>query len=164
LLKLPEAMRLLETSALEALHHDERLPLVLADVVDGADVGVVQGRGGSFLALESLSGPRFVESPFGEELQRHRAAQPRVLGRVDNPHASTAQFLTDTVVRNRLAGHALWPSPPGFWLPAVAAKWYTSPVLDGEMARWPFPAILRVFSEMAGTREAGWPSDDRSSP
>ena len=38
---------------LEQLHHDERRVAVLAQVVDGADVGMIQGRRGPRLALEA---------------------------------------------------------------------------------------------------------------
>ena len=48
------AIRCLQRLALEQLHHDERPPVVLADVVDRADVRVVQGGRRPRLALEAL--------------------------------------------------------------------------------------------------------------
>lgn len=38
--------------ALQKFHHQVWLTLMLADVVNGADIGVVQRRGGARLALE----------------------------------------------------------------------------------------------------------------
>ena len=52
------ADEVLEGLAFEQLHDDEVLALVLADVVDRADVGVVQGRRGPRLAPEALDGAR----------------------------------------------------------------------------------------------------------
>ena len=50
----PDPLR--ERLALEELHGDEVLALVLVDRVDGADPGVVEGRGRAGLALEALEG------------------------------------------------------------------------------------------------------------
>jgi hypothetical protein len=47
---------MLEGHAVEEFHGDERMPLVFADVVDGADVGMIQGRGSLRLALEAAEG------------------------------------------------------------------------------------------------------------
>ena len=44
----------LERRAIEQLHGDERPALVLVDVENGADVGVVQGGGGARLPLEAV--------------------------------------------------------------------------------------------------------------
>src|SRR5712692_7033515 len=53
-LEWPPGDEVLERLPLEQLHDDEVVSLVLADLVDGADVGMVQGRGGSGFALETL--------------------------------------------------------------------------------------------------------------
>ena len=42
-----------ERLAAEVLHHEERLPVVLPDVVQRADVGVLEGGDGTGLALEA---------------------------------------------------------------------------------------------------------------
>ena len=52
--KRPAPDPVLEGLALHQLHHEERLTFVLADVVDRADVGVVERRGGPGLRLEPL--------------------------------------------------------------------------------------------------------------
>ena len=45
--------QLLDGPPFEQLHHDERLPVVLAELVDRADVRVLQGGGEPRLALEA---------------------------------------------------------------------------------------------------------------
>jgi len=52
----------LQRLALQQLHADEGLALVLVDVVDRADIGVVEGRRGPGLALEALGTRRFSSS------------------------------------------------------------------------------------------------------
>jgi len=43
---------MLQRHAIEKLHGDERLVVVLSDFIDGADVGMIQGRRGLGFALE----------------------------------------------------------------------------------------------------------------
>ena len=47
---------MLERLSLQHLHRDEELPLVLADFVNSADVGMVEGRGRARFAMEALHG------------------------------------------------------------------------------------------------------------
>jgi hypothetical protein len=99
-----------ERLALEALHHDERAALVLADVVDRADVRVVERRGRLRLALEALASGLVLEVRFRQELHRHRAVKARVLGLVDDAHPAGAQPLDDAVVRDDLTDHLILSS------------------------------------------------------
>ena len=62
------------------------LPLVLPDVVDRADVGVVEGRGGAGFALEPFDRVRVAGRLRGQELERDAAAQAPVFGLVDDTH------------------------------------------------------------------------------
>ena len=93
---------MLQRRPVEELHDEERAAVVLADIVDGADVGVVQRRCGARLAAESLQGLGIVGEVGRQELQRDEALQPRILGFVDDAHAAAAQLLDDAVVRERL--------------------------------------------------------------
>ncbi len=91
--------------ALEQLHGDEVLTLVGVDGVDGADVGVVEGGGGPGLPLKALEHRGVRGQLRGQELEGYVAAELRVLGLVDDPHASAAELGGDPVVRHRLADH-----------------------------------------------------------
>ena len=93
---------MLQRRPVEELHDEERAAVLLADVVDGADVGVVQRRRGPRLAAESGQGLGIVGEVWRQELQRDEALQPRILGFVDHAHPAAAQLLDDAVVRERL--------------------------------------------------------------
>ena len=101
----------LQRLAFQALHDDEGLALVLADVVDGADVRMVQGGGGAGLALEALERLLIAGELRRQELEGHEAAQARVLGLVDHAHAAAAQLVDDAIVRDRPADQ-MAPSAP----------------------------------------------------
>ena len=76
---------------------------MLADFVDGADVGMVERGGGAGLALEALERARVAGQVCREEFQRDEAAEFRVLGFVDDTHPATAEPFDDAVVRDGLA-------------------------------------------------------------
>ena len=67
-------------------------PLVLLDGVHGADARVIERRGSPRLALEALQHGRVARQLGREELERHAAPEPRVLGLVDDPHAAGAEL------------------------------------------------------------------------
>ncbi len=101
----------LERGAAQVLHGDERLAPVRADVVHGADAGMVQGGGRLGLPLESLQGLRIGDELFGKELESDGPAKARVLGFVDNAHAAAAQLAQDAVVRKRFANQRVMSRP-----------------------------------------------------
>jgi hypothetical protein len=102
----PASDQVRQRLALEQLHHDEVLPLVLVDGVDGADVRVVEGGGRPRLALEALERLRVAPEIGRQELQRDPATQLRVLRLVDHAHAPAAERPDDFVVRDVRADHA----------------------------------------------------------
>ena len=102
----PRVQQLAQRLALEQLHHDEGPAGVVADVVDRADVRVVEPGGDARLALEPLERPGLGEQVRREHLDRHRALQTQVLGPVDGAHPARAQLLENAVVGERLPDHS----------------------------------------------------------
>jgi len=104
--------------AVEQLHDDEpaaTVGRVLADVVDRADVRMIERRGDPRLALEALEQFGCQRQPFREELQRDVTTQARVFGFVNDAHAAGAKLAHDAIVLNLLADHGwIIEVPKGF--------------------------------------------------
>ena len=80
-------------------HGDEHLPAIaLADLVDGADVGVVEDGGRLGLVDEALAGLGVVGELQGQELEGHGAAELEVVGLIDDSHAASADLAEDAVL------------------------------------------------------------------
>jgi hypothetical protein len=97
----------LQGHAVQKLHHDERLISVLADLVDSADIGMIQSGCSASLAAKTCERLWVFGHIFGKKLQSDEAAEVRVLGLVDHTHAAATQLLQDAVVRNGLAEHVV---------------------------------------------------------
>ncbi len=96
---------MLQRYAIQKLHGDERLSVLLANVVDRTDIGVIQ-RGRS-LRFTLKAGERLWVSGniIGKELESDEAMQSRVLSLVDHTHPAATELLYDAVVRDGLANH-----------------------------------------------------------
>jgi len=95
----------LQRGAVQKLHRDEGLSLVLPNLVNSANIGVVQSRGRACFAAKALKSARILGKLRREKLERHEPAQFQVFGFVDNAHPPAAQLLDDAVVRDGLADH-----------------------------------------------------------
>ena len=95
----------LQRGAFQQLHGDEVLVALAADVVDRADVRMVEGGSGPRFALETLQRLRVAGDLRRQELEGHKAAQARVLRLVDDAHAAAAQLLQYLIMRNRSSDH-----------------------------------------------------------
>jgi len=98
---------LLQCDTVEKLHDDESLPVLLVYFVDGADIGVIQRRRGSSLALKALEGLRIRGDLRGKKLERDEAPELDVLGLVDHTHTTAAELIDDAVVRDGLIDHEI---------------------------------------------------------
>ena len=96
---------MLQGHAVQKLHGDERLAVLLANFVDRADIGMIQRRSGLRLALKARQRLRVSGNLVGQKLQGDKAAERDVLGFVDDAHPAAAEFLDDAVVRDGLANH-----------------------------------------------------------
>src|SRR5208283_417160 len=94
-----------EVGAFEQLHRKESASFMLANFVDGADVGMVEGRGSARLALKTLHRVSIVGDRFRKKFQSGMAAQAQVLGFVHLSHPARTYLVQDTVVRNSRGMH-----------------------------------------------------------
>src|SRR5687768_8046945 len=83
--------------SLEQLHHEERIALVIADVVYGADVRMGEGRDAAGFALEAFPADRIAAQLGVEQLDGHRAAQPSIAHPIDVTHSAGAQRAEDFI-------------------------------------------------------------------
>ena len=90
----------LESLALEKFHGDEGTAFEFADVVNGADVRVIEGGSGAGFAAEAFDGLRITGDVVGEKFQGDVAAEAVVFGFVDDAHSAATQFFQDGVVGN----------------------------------------------------------------
>jgi hypothetical protein len=110
-----------QADAVQKLHGDEGLLTVFADFVDGADVGMIESRGGTRLATKAFQGLRVLREAIGQEFEGYEAAKLGVFGFIDHAHTAPTNLFDDAVVRNGLADHFwvdLFRSIP-FWSIAV---------------------------------------------
>src|SRR6266852_9300390 len=95
--------------SVEILHDDERLAVLLTNVVDSADIRMVERRRSSRLAAESLQRLPVLRYILRQKLQCNEAVKPSVLGLVNDSHASAAELLDDAVMRDDLSNHSFSP-------------------------------------------------------
>jgi hypothetical protein len=93
----------LQGHAVQKLHGDEGLPVLVVNFVDGADVGMIQGGGSLCFTLEAAQGLSVFCYLVGQELERDEATELHILGLVHHTHPAATQFLDDAVVRDGLA-------------------------------------------------------------
>ena len=94
---------MLQCRAFQVLHHHEATSIFLVNVVNGADVGMVQHGGGARLTAKALQSQRIASDIIGKKLEGHKPAQAAVFGLVDQAHSSTAELADDAVMRDGLA-------------------------------------------------------------
>ena len=91
--------------AVHELHGDESSAVLLADVIDRANAGMIQGGCGSRLAAKPLQRLRVLRHVIWQEFQCNRALQTRINCLIDHAHSPCAQFFYDAKVRDGLVNH-----------------------------------------------------------
>ncbi len=89
-----------ERVPLDIFHHQVRSPVVLADLVQLADVRMLEPRDGLGLGAEPL--PRFARGLARQldHLDRHVPPQGRLARQVDDPHAAQTQLADNVETRD----------------------------------------------------------------
>ncbi len=73
---------------------------MLADLVDRADVRMIERRRRAGLAMEALHRAVVAGEILRQELERDVPAETQVLGVVDDAHSPAAKFAEDAIVRD----------------------------------------------------------------
>src|SRR5215472_8095053 len=91
--------------ALQQFHGDEGSPLRLINLVDGADVRMIQCGSCLGFTLKTAERMRAFGCVVRQELERNKATELHILGFKNDPHRAGAKLLNDVIVRNGLANH-----------------------------------------------------------
>ncbi len=91
------AQTLGERLTLEQLHDEEIDLLVRADVVQRADVGMVQQGYGARFRDQPIPRVRILGDAGGDDLDGHRSVETRIAGAIHLPHAALAKRCQDLV-------------------------------------------------------------------
>jgi hypothetical protein len=97
--------QMLQSHTVQKLHGNERLLIVFANFVDGANVGMIQRGSGFGFPPEPFQCLPVLGNVFREEFERYESIETGVLGLVDHAHPATAELFDDAVMRNGLPDH-----------------------------------------------------------
>src|SRR5260370_92057 len=100
---------LFQALALQLLHNDEGMAVVLFDAMDGADMRIVQLRSCPRLTLETLQRFGVAHKIFRDELECNTAPELDVFGLIDYAHTTAAQLSQVAILGYSSAA----PSGPG---------------------------------------------------
>jgi hypothetical protein len=81
---------MLKGGAVKEFHGDEGAAVFFADVVDGADVGMVEGGRGFGFAAETLEGLAVGGEFFGKKFESDEAVEAGILDLIDHTHTASA--------------------------------------------------------------------------
>ena len=97
--------QVLQCLARKTFHHDEQMSIVLADLVDGANVGMIQGRSSASFPAKALQSLWILRGVIRKKFECDEAAEQRVFCLVHDSHATTAEQFDDPVVGDSLSDH-----------------------------------------------------------
>src|SRR5262245_30943914 len=106
-------------ASLQQLHRNEGLAFMLANVINRANVWMIQCCHSACFTLKTLQSLRIFSKVVGKVFQRDESLQPEIFGFVHNAHTSAAELFLNPVMTDNLADHTA----------AVVAR--TSKVVDG---------------------------------
>ncbi len=91
--------------AIQKFHRDKSVPAFFPDVVDGADVGMVERGSSLSLSSKTAQGLGVAGNLIRQKLQGYETVQPSVLSLLDDAHSAAADFLENAVVRHGSHDH-----------------------------------------------------------
>ena len=100
----------LEGHAVEIFHDQESFASIFANIVDGADIRMIESGGGFGFTAKAFEGLAILSYIERKKFEGDKTIEARVFGFVDDAHATATKFFQDAVVGNRLAekGVRIW--------------------------------------------------------
>ena len=98
------AQQVHQRSALDPFERHVGLAVVLAELVDQGDVGVLEVSDGRRLALEALARALLLHQVMTEDFESDRAVQRRIHRAEDDTHSAAADFRFDAKPAHQVAG------------------------------------------------------------
>jgi hypothetical protein len=92
----------LQRHPFQKFHRNERMPVVLADFVDCANIGVIQRGRRPRLAAKAFQRRRILRHVHRKKFQRDEASQLGIFGFIDHAHPAAAQLFRNAVMRDDL--------------------------------------------------------------
>jgi hypothetical protein len=93
---------------IQILHDDEGATILLVNLMDGADIWMIERRSGASLTAETFQRLMIFGYVVRKEFQRNKAPQLGVFRLVDDSHTTTAKLFKDAIVGDGFADH-VWP-------------------------------------------------------
>jgi hypothetical protein len=94
-----------ERLALQELHSNESSPIGLVNLVDGANVRMIQCRSSFGFALKTAERQGAFGYIVGQELESYKTTELHILGLIHDTHGAGTEFLDDVIVRDGLPDH-----------------------------------------------------------
>ena len=90
--------QVLERRPVKKFHDEKSASVFLANVVHGADVGMVESGSGLRFAAETLQRLPILGKVLRKKFQRDEAAEACIFSLINHPHAAATEFLDDPVM------------------------------------------------------------------
>ncbi len=147
-----------DVASLDVAHRDEQDAGRLAGPEDRDDVRVVDRRRGPRLPDEPLPETLVAGQVGGQDLERDRTVQPRVLSTVDDRHPAPADLLVEAIARDLRANGEFVGCPRGFVVaqhassacPPASVRWRFSRDSVRRTVRWGAVAAARTSPGITG--------------
>ena len=91
--------------AVQKLHGDEGLAILLTDVINGANIRMIQSGGRLRLTLKPRQGLAIAGHFRRQEFEGHKTVQARVFGLVHYTHPTATELLDHAIMRDGLTNH-----------------------------------------------------------
>src|ERR1700674_1335063 len=96
---------MLQRLSLQQFHGNEVLTIRFVDLVNRADVWVIERGGSEGFPLEAFTGSRIVLHFCGEELERDVAVQLEIFSFIHHTHPAATKLRENAIVRDGFADH-----------------------------------------------------------